>query len=139
MHDPLWALALFFPDIYPWGSIYHGQNQLRKVLDSAVYTYQVDIENITANKSGNPIDSAALMVRYEQDAETATTLFYLKIFQDIIRPFFNKIVIPLVRPIIDPLADVIPDAMKTLIDPWELFERFMNKLIDECLTTVIQC
>jgi len=138
LYDPLWALNIIFPDIYPWSSIYHGQDQLRKILDNAVYTYEQDVKKAVSEKTGNPADTASVMAKYQEDAKTATTLFYLKIFKDIIMPFFNKIVLPLVKAILDPLNDLIPDPMKQLIDPYELFDRFLNKLIDATLKVIIE-
>jgi len=136
MYDPLWALNIFFPDIYPWSTIWNGQDQLRKILDNAVYTYGHHVKSKTHESPTATL--TAVVADYDADAKTATTEYYLKIFKDIIMPFFNKIVLPLVKTILDPLNDVIPDAMKQLIDPYELFDKFENKVIDESLKVIIE-
>jgi len=138
MYEPLWALRIIFTDIYPWSSIYHGQDKLRKLLDNAIWTYELHIRKVVAEKEGDPCDTSHVMKKFHEDAKTATTLFYLKIFKDIIMPFFNKLVIPACKAIIDPLSKAIPDAMKQFIDPDDMFDKLINGIIDDSLKTVIE-
>jgi len=140
MYEPLWALRIIFTDIYPWSSIYHGQDHMRKILDSAVWTYQLEIKQAIEEKTENPCEIACANVtkKYIEDAKTATTLFYLKIFKDIIMPFFNKLVLPACKEIIDPLSDIIPDPMKQFIDPNDMFDKLVNGIIDDTLKTIIE-
>jgi len=140
MYEPLWALRVIFSDIYPWSSIYHGQDRLRKILDNAIWTYQLEIKQAVDEKSDNPCETASgnVMKKFLEDVKTATTLFYLKIFKDIIMPFFNKIVLPACKLIIDPLSDIIPDPMKQFIDPNDMFDKLVNGIIDDTLKTIIE-
>jgi len=140
MYEPLWALRVIFSDIYPWSSIYHGQDRLRKILDNAIWTYQLEIKQAVDEKSDNPCETASgnVMKKFLEDVKTATTLFYLKIFKDIIMPFFNKLVLPACKVIIDPLSDIIPDPMKQFIDPNDMFDKLVNGIIDDTLKTIIE-
>jgi len=140
LHDPLWVLREIFHDISPWGSIYHGQDKLRKIIDNAVWTYQIDLKKAIEEKAENPCENAlgSVTKKYEEDAKTATVLFYFKIFQDIIKPFFNKLVFPACKAIIDPLSDVIPDTMKQFIDPNEMFDKLINGIVDESIKTILE-
>jgi len=140
LYDPLWALHEIFHDIYPWSSIYHGQNELRKMLDNAVWTYQIDIKKAVEEKTENPCESANVDVlkKFEEDAKTATTLFYFKIFSDIINPFLNKLVLKPCNKIIEPLSDMIPDTMKQFIDPAEMFDKLVKGIVDDTIKTIIE-
>jgi len=138
MYEPLWALHVIFEDIYPWSTIYHGQDKLRKILDNAVYTYEIEVKKSVEAKSDNPLDFKGVMQRYQEDSETATIIYYLKIFKDIIMPAFNKTVIPACKAIIDPLASIIPEPMKQFIDPDDMFDRFINGLIDDTIKVILK-
>jgi len=140
LYEPLWALRTIFHDIYPWSSIYHGQSELRKILDSAVWTYQLDIKKAVEEKEENPCESALVdvMKKYEEDAKTATTLFYFKIFKDIIMPFFNKLVLPPCKKIIEPLSDLIPDTMKQFVDPAEMFDKLVHGVVEDTIKVIIE-
>jgi len=139
MYEPLWALRVIFSDIYPWSTIYNGQDQLRKVLDSAVWTFQLELQKASDEKDATPCDTVkkSVVSKYQEDAKLATTLFYLKIFKDIIMPAFNKTVIPACKAIIDPLADIIPDPMKQFIDPNDMFDKLLNGIIDDTISSVL--
>jgi len=137
MYEPLWALRLIFEDIYPWSSIYNGQDKLRKILDRGIYTYEEGVKSAVTESSANPCDMNGVMTKFQADAKTATTLFYLKIFKDIIMPFFNKLVIPACKKLIDPLADLIPDAMKQFIDPNEMFQDLVEGIVEGVITNVL--
>jgi len=140
MYEPLWALRIIFSDIYPWSTIYHGQDRLRKILDSAVWTYQLEIKQAVEDKAENPCETAGGSVtkKFLEDAKTATTIYYLKIFKDILMPAFNKILHPACKEVIDPMSDAIPDAMKQFIDPKEMFDKLVNGIIDESLKVIIE-
>jgi len=140
MYEPLWVLREIFPEIYPWSTIYDGQDQLRRILDNAVWTYQLEIQKAVADKNATPCDSAkaAVMERYRSDAKIATFLFYLKLFKDIIMPSFNKIVNPACKTVIDPLANIIPDTLQQLIDVNDMFDRLVNGIIDDAIKNVLK-
>jgi len=140
LYEPLWALREIFHDIYPWSTIYHGQDRLRKILDNAVWTFQLDLKKAIEDKDENPCDVAngGVMKKYAEDAKTATVLFYLKIFKDIIMPFFNKLVKPACKKIIEPLSDVIPDDMKQFIDPNDMFDKLVDGVVEETIKTILE-
>jgi len=140
MYEPLWALREIFADIYPWSTIYNGQDQLRKLLDNAIWTYQVEIKKAVEEKNANPCDHAktSIMERFRSDAKIATFLFYLKLFKDIIMPAFNKLVIPACKAILEPIANLIPDAFKQLIDIMDMFDKLLNGIIDDTIKNVLK-
>jgi len=138
MYEPLWALHVIFEDIYPWQTIYHGQDKLRKILDNAIYTYEVDVQRAIEEKKDGPLDFKDVMARYEHDSKLATVNYYLKIFKDIIMPAFNKTVIPACKMVIDPISDIIPEPMKQFIDPADMFDRFINGVIDDSIRVVLK-
>jgi len=78
------------------------------------------------------------MSKFEEDAKTATVEYYLKIFKDIIMPFFNKLVIPACNAIIGPLSSAIPDELKQFVDPEDMFDKFVNGVIDDTLKTILE-
>jgi len=78
------------------------------------------------------------MTKFEEDAKTATTEYYLKIFKDIIMPFFNKLVIPACKMIIEPLSSAIPDELKQFVDPDEMFDKLVNGVVDDTIKTIIK-
>jgi hypothetical protein len=138
MYDPLWALHVIFTDIYPWSTIYNGQDQLRKILDNAIYTFQLDVKKAIADKATNPCDTAMTLKKYQEDSKIATTEFYLKIFKDIIMPFFNKLVIPACKTVIEPLSSAIPDELKQFVDPEEMFDKLVNGIVDDSIKVILQ-
>jgi len=138
MYEPLWALHVIFDDIYPWSTIYNGQDQLRKVLDNAIYTYEVEVKQGVEEKKDSAMEHKEVMRKYEADAKLATILYYLKIFKDIIMPAFNKTVIPACKAVIDPLAEIIPEPMKQFIDPHDMFDKFINLLIDDTIKVILK-
>jgi hypothetical protein len=135
MYDPLWLLHKVFPDIYPWSTIYNGQDQLRKILDNAVYTFEVDVKNVT---DAQALSFKPTITKYEEDAKTATTEYYLKIFKDIIMPFFNKLVIPACKTVIEPLSSAIPDELKQFVDPEEMFDKLVDGVVEDTIKTIIK-
>jgi hypothetical protein len=140
MYEPLWALNLIFPDITPWSSIYNGQDQLRKLLDNAIWTYQVEINKAVEEKNSNPTEAAkaVVMERWHSDVKIATFLFYLKIFKDIIMPAFNKLVIPACKVPLDPIAGLIPDTFKQLIDIYDMLDKLVNGIIDDTIKNILK-
>jgi len=110
------------------------------MLDNAVWTYQIDIKKAVEEKTENPCESANVDVlkKFEEDAKTATTLFYFKIFSDIINPFLNKLVLKPCNKIIEPLSDMIPDTMKQFIDPAEMFDKLVKGIVDDTIKTIIE-
>jgi len=140
MYEPLWALREIFADIYPWSTIYNGQDQLRKLLDNAVWTYQLEVKKALEEKNANPCDAAKTCVleRFRSDAKIATFLFYLKLFKDIMMPAFNKLVIPACKAILEPIANIIPDAFKQLIDIMDMFDKLLNGIIDDTIKNVLK-
>jgi len=140
MYEPLWALNIIFSDIYPWSTIYHGQDRLRKILDSAIWTFQLEIKKAIEEKIDNPTEYAKNSVseKYSEDAKLATTLFYLKIFKDIIMPALNKLVVPACKAVIDPIADIIPEAMKQLIDPKDMFDKLVDGIVDDVIKNILK-
>jgi len=140
MYDPLWILREIFPDISPWSSIYNGQDQLRKLLDNAIWTYQLEIKKAVEEKNGSPTDTAkaAVLERWHSDVKIATFLFYLKIFKDIIMPAFNKLVNPACKAVLDPINSLIPDAFKQLIDINDMFDKLLNGIIDDTIKNVLK-
>jgi len=140
MYEPLWVLREIFADIYPWSTIYHGQDQLRKLLDNGVYTFQLELTKAVEEKSDNPVEYAKtnVMERFRADAKISTFLFYLKLFKDILMPTLLKLVMPPVKVVLDPMASLIPDPMKQFIDIYDMFDRLLNGIVDDVLKNMLK-
>jgi len=146
MYEPLWALHIIFSDIYPWGLIYQGHQDIRGTIDDAVYTFEVAVKKEAEENEACLGDAKALndkiralvLPDYQEDAKTRTMLWYHKSIKAIIMPPFNALVIPACKAIISPIADAIPEAMKAFVDPNRLFDELINGIIDESIETVIR-
>jgi hypothetical protein len=64
MYEPLWALREIFSDIWPWSTIYNGQDMLRKKLDNAVWTYQVEVKKAVEEKAENVSRNGMISFRH---------------------------------------------------------------------------
>jgi hypothetical protein len=139
MYEPLWALREVFNDIYPWSTIYNGQDQIRTTIDSAIYTFELELKKLVEENNATPVDTAkaSVLEKFRADAKTSTTLFYLVIFKDIIMPVLNKLVIPAVKTILEPIDSMVPDELKQLIDIMDMFNRLLNGIVDESIKTVL--
>jgi len=149
MYEPLWALNVIFPDIYPWSLIWYGHDEIRHLTDNAIYTFEDSIlEELKNNPSATADEGAArslygvtkdkVMQMFRHDGEQATIAYYTEIIRRIIMPPFNKLVIPACQAVISPIADVIPEPMKTFVDPNQLFNDLINGIIDDSIAVVLR-
>lgn len=146
MYEPLWALNIIFTDIYPWGLIYQGHQEIRGFIDNAVYTFETAVKKEAEEneaclgdaKGLNDKHRATVLADYKEDAKLATLQWYAQSIKKIIMPPFNAVVIPACKAIISPISDAIPEAMKQFIDPENLFDELINGIIDESIATVIR-
>jgi len=58
MYEPLYLLREIFPNIYPWWSIWKGQDQLRKKMDNAVYTFQIKLKKFIEEDKETAIEKS---------------------------------------------------------------------------------
>jgi hypothetical protein len=143
MYDPLWALRTIFEDIYPWRSIWDGYDEIRGRMDNAVYTWEQEF--ISALEQDEKQDAKALAEKikakvledYRWDGSKGVLIYYHKILKVILMPPFEKLVIPACKTIIDPVAELIPEPLKTFIDPNAMFEELINGIVDESIMTIL--
>lgn len=128
LYDPLWALNVIFTDIYPWGLIYRGHDEIRTTMDNAMYTYE---QKVLKASEGNDAaltnelrdtSRAQTLEEYKFDGKLRTIQWYCEIMKTIVMPPFNGVVIPACKTIITPIADAIPEPMKQFIDIEQLFD-----------------
>nr|BAJ97742.1 predicted protein [Hordeum vulgare subsp. vulgare] len=143
MYDLLWALNVIFPDIWPWSLIWHAHDNLKKMMDNAVYTFEERI--MKAREAGPIADMAALvettkqsvLADYKHDGALKTVHYFRHILKSIVMPPLNKVLHPLVENILKPIQDAIPDAFKELVDVVEMFEQIINNIIDGAIDNVL--
>jgi len=144
MYEPLWALNLIFPDIYPWSAIWHAHDTIRGLMDNAIYTYEVRLSE--AIEKGEEKDVNALSTRlkaevladYQNDADIRRVAYYRNILHQIIMPAFEKIVMPLTEKLLEPLTSNIPDSFNDVLDIDATFRQILVGLIDDCITVVLK-
>jgi len=142
MYDPLWALNIIFPDIYPWSLIWTAHDTLRGKLDNAIYTFEKRL--LEGQEKGE--DAKALTDRlkgevladFQHDAKIATTHYYRHILKKIVMPPFNKIVFPAAATVIDPINNTIPDPMKQFVDINDMFQHICTGVIDDSISTILE-
>lgn len=148
MYEPLQLLSIIFTDLWAWSLIWDARDKLRKRADSAVYTYEHRLmAAIDANASlltdGAALKAAAAQVRdsvvedFRYDAKIASRKFYLRIMRGVVKPPFQKLVIPAAKTIIEPLAATVPDLFKEIIDPNKILIKVIGDIIDASILTCI--
>jgi hypothetical protein len=145
LYDPLWALNVIFTDIYPWGLIWRGHDELRKTMDNAMYTYESKLLKhceggdaaLSEGKSLSDRFKAEVLADYQYDGKIRTIQWYCEIMKKIVMPPFNAVVIPACKVIITPIADVIPEPMKQFLDIEQLFDDIVDAIIDASILTVV--
>jgi len=143
MYEPLWALHVIFEDIWPWGLIWQGYDEIRTRTDNAFYTFEQRL--IQSMEAENPSDPKALveklkagvMADFKADAQKSTLNYYAAIMKVIVMPPFEKVVIPACKTIIDPISDLVPEPLKQFIDPSAMFEELLDGIIDGCIETIL--
>jgi len=142
MYDPLWALNVIFPDIYPWSLIWHAHDELRKRMDNAIFTYEERTIKEVEETKCDPASirdkiKAAVIEDYKWDSKKGTLKYFAHILKLIVMPPFNKLVIPASQAALDPLNSLIPDPVKEFVDLNDMFDELLNKIIDESCMTVV--
>jgi len=145
MYDPLWALNVIFPDIYPWSMIWKGHNSIKRTFDQAVYTWEQRLlktaeENeacLADGKATNDTVRSAVLEDYKFDSNIRITRWYTKVIRAIIMPPFNAVVIPACKTIITPIGDTVPDAMKEFVNIEGLFDDLLDQIINESIAVVL--
>jgi len=149
MYEPLWAMNIIFPDIWPWSLIWYAHDDVRGTTDDAVYTFEVKIlKALEKNPDACKDEGAAkdlfltkkgkVMEKFKYDGEKATNQYYAEIIKRIVFPPFNKLVIPACKEIISPVADLIPEPMKQFVDPYQLFDTLVNEIVNESIQVVLR-
>jgi hypothetical protein len=142
MYDPLWALNIIFPDIYPWSLIWTAHDTLRGKMDNAIYTFEQKLieEQGTEQKDMKACADKIkhlVLADYQADGTLARILYYKDILKEIVMPPFNKLVFPAVEAILEPLNSAIPEPVKEFLDINEMFQTIVISIIDESLQTVL--
>jgi len=142
MYDPLWALNVVFPDIYPWDLIWKARDKLRGKMDNAMYTFEKRLEEKLEEEAKDPrglIDEIkkGVLADYHEDGKKASVKYYREILKHIIMPPFQNKVFPACEGVITPLTSVIPDTLAEIIDIDGMFEDFVTGIIDQSIDTVL--
>jgi len=149
MYDPLWALNVVFPDIWPWSLIWHGHDHIRRRTDNAVYTFQErvlkaleDNANAAAEEGGAKALYAqvkdTIMADFREDSSKATVKYYSELLMMVILPPFQKVANPACDAVINPISDLIPEPMKQFVDPNQLFADLIVSILQECVNVVLR-
>jgi hypothetical protein len=140
MYEPLWALNVIFPDIYPWSLIWTAHDDVRQILDNAIYTFEESIyKHLEEDEkaAADPESSKALIAKvkakvledYKIDGRCATVMYYGTIMKKIVMPPFNKLVIPACKELLVPIAELIPEPLRQFIDIFQVScvcEKFVD-------------
>jgi len=143
MYDPLWALNIIFPDIYPWSLIWTAHDVLRSKMDNAIYTFEEKLVEEQAKDDKADMKAVADKLRsvvldqYREDGTLARILYYKDILKAIVMPPFNKLVFPAAESLLEPINSVIPDPVKEFIDINEMFQQVVESVIDESIQTIL--
>jgi len=142
MYDPLWALNVVFPDIYPWDLIWKARDKLRHKMDNAMYTFEKRLEEKLEEEAKDPkglVDEIkkGVLADYHEDGKKAAVKYYREIIKLIIMPPFQSKVFPACEGVITPLTSVIPDTLADIIDINGMFEDFVTGIIDSSIDTVL--
>jgi hypothetical protein len=149
MYDPLWLLHEIFTDIRPWSLIWSAHDDMRAMMDKAMYTFEQAIlkgfETEGEKLKGDAayaaqfIDAtkAKVLEDYRTDATTATNEFYSKLMKAIVFPPFNALVVPACKAVLEPLNDMIPEPMKQFVDILEMFDDLVNGIVDGAIERVV--
>jgi len=145
LYDPLWALNIIFPDIYPWGLIWRGHDEIRRTMDNAMYTFEQKLLKECETNEGALNDGKSLAERfkcetledYKYDGKLRTVEWYCEVIKKIIYPPFNAVVIPACKALLDPINELIPEPLKQFLDINQMFDDLINGIIDESIKTVV--
>jgi len=138
MYDPLWALNIIFPDIYPWSLIWTAHDILRSKMDNAIYTYEMKVlEAIERGEKPASDLKVQVLSDFQSDGSLARIIYYRDILKKIVMPPLNQLAIPAAEVILSPLASAIPEPMQQFLDVNDMFQRIVESVVDECLQTVL--
>jgi len=110
------------------------EDRLRKLTNRAVFTFCSELEN---GRSDTGVVLKETLMKFSHDAQIAGVLDVVSIFEKIIMPPFRQKVIPAVKDIISPISELIPDAVKTFLDPDKLVEQIMNDSVKEIIHNLV--
>jgi len=148
MYEPLWLLREIFTEIRPWSLIWNAQDDVRTMMDNAMYTFENAIEKAKETDGEKLKDGAAAaelidaskaatLEAYKNDAGIRMNQFYMTIMKAIVMPPFNGLVIPACKTVLEPLNDMIPDPMKQFVDILEMFDQLVNGIIEGAIQRVL--
>eukprot|EP01114_Cavostelium_apophysatum_P012893 TRINITY_DN29_c0_g1_i1.p1 TRINITY_DN29_c0_g1~~TRINITY_DN29_c0_g1_i1.p1 ORF type:complete len:553 (+),score=198.09 TRINITY_DN29_c0_g1_i1:77-1735(+) len=141
MYEPLWALNIIFPDIYPWSLIWTAHDELRSKLDNAIYTFEQRLieEQEKGQASSGTVDKLkeSVMADFMADGNLARMRYYRHIIKKIVMPPLNKLAIPAAEAILSPIASAIPEPMQQFLDINDMFQQIVNGVVDDSIATVL--
>jgi hypothetical protein len=138
MYDPLWALNVVFKDIWPYWSIWRGQDTIRAVTDDAIYTFEQKLLESESAASDKDKIKAEVFADFQHDATLHTLKWYAAVFKKIIMPPLRGVVNPAVKEILSPINDAVPDPVKQFINVHKMFAEILNKLVDEIIMSILK-
>jgi len=142
MYEPLWALNVVFPDIYPWSCVWKARDTLREKMDNAMFTFEKRLTEKLEEEAKDPrglIDEIkkGVLSDFQEDGKKATVQYYREIIKIIVMPPFQNKVFPAVESLLAPINDAIPEPMADIIDINGMFEDLLTGIIDQSIDTVL--
>lgn len=135
MYEPLWALNIVFPDIWPWSLIWHAHDHLKHKMDNAIYTFEQKL--IEAQEKGEKdmkgctdVTKHAVLADYHNDGNLQRVIYFRHLLKRIIMPPLNKVLGPLSDNLLGPINDTIPGPMQELIDIQDMFQQVVEGIVD---------
>lgn len=148
MLEALQALQDFFPDISAYTLIWDVREKLRARVDAACFSFEdrllasIDV-NPDLLRNNQALVATAGNIRagvvedLRHDAKIAARQFWIKLVKAIVKPPFEKLVIPACKDVVDPLVDLIPEPLKEIIDPHKALEQVLDDIINASIMAVI--
>lgn len=145
LYDPLWVLRVVFTDIYPWGLIYRGHDELRHTMDNAMYTFESKLLKAHEESEGALNEGKALVDKfkaevledYKFDGQLKTVEWYCEVLRAIVFPPFQAVAGPATDALLGPISDAIPEPMKQFLDPQQMFMDLLTSIVDASIKTVV--
>lgn len=147
MYDPLWALRMVFPDIWPSSIIWDAKYKIRRRIDAAAHCFELrllpQLEGSPALNNPEQLKAvvqsikAGIIEDLRHDIEIAKKMVWLRIIKDIVQPPFNRHIRPLCQHVIQPLVSALPEFAKTILDPWQTFDDIIKNVINTLILAVV--
>lgn len=128
LYDPLWEARKVFEDVSPWGILGKARRRLRKLLNNALYTFEVRLKEAGGVTEWDRVFAETREI-FVRDCRKAVERVLGNMLFGVVSEFWEKLVIRPARKLIAPLADQVPDTLKQFLDPEDLLEQLLNEIL----------